>query len=138
MYEGKQYDIAAAALAREDQKTVSPQPSAGWYETKDICLVSLNCPPDFICRELDTLPETTVSGVIPSNHHKSTIVTRVFVTENPAWETVKSIKSFRFSRSFRFHFWGYAECRVILVDLQGIAVFTNMAASPVKKLFIPG
>ena len=133
----KAYDIAAQYTARESQTILSKENVMDYYDSKEICLVSFNADPAFIKMELAVLPELTLGSAEPSRHHKSTVITRVFVTESPEKEAVRLIKRFRFNKAFRFYFWGYAECKTILVDLVSCKVYANQAGRIERKIFVP-
>jgi hypothetical protein len=137
IWKGKTYDMAAHYTARETQTILSKENVMDYYDSKEICLVSFNAAPAFILSELAELPKLTLESSEPSRHHKSTVVTRVFVTESPEKEAVKLIKHFRFSRAFRFYFWGYAEGKTILVDLTACRVYANQAGRMERKIFVP-
>ncbi|MCK9170218.1 MAG: hypothetical protein M0P01_07360 [Treponema sp.] len=134
---GKKYDMSASYRARETQTVLFKENVMDFYDSKEICLVSFNADPSFIRTELIELPELTLKYTEPSRHHKSTVITRVFVTEAPEKDAVKLIKRFRFSKSFRFYFWGYAESKTVLVDLVSGKVYTNPAGRQEKKIFVP-
>jgi hypothetical protein len=134
---GKRYDLSATYTARETQTVLFKENIIDFYDSKEICLVSFNADPSFIRTELTELPDLTLKYTEPSRHHKSTVVTRVFVAESPEKEAVKLVKRFRFSKSFRFYFWGYAESKTILVDLVSGKVYTNPAGRLEKKIFVP-
>jgi hypothetical protein len=136
-WKGKSYDMAAQYTARESQTILSKENVMDYYDSKEICLVSFNTTPAFIKSELAVLPELTLESAEPSRHHKSTVVTRVFVAESPEKEAVKLIQRFRFSRPFRLYFWGYAECKTILVDLTACRVYANQAGRMERKIFVP-
>lgn len=136
-WKGKTYDMAAQYTARESQTILSKENVMDYYDSKELCLVSFNADPAFIKSELAVLPGLTLGSAEPSRHHKSTVVTRVFVAESPEKEAVKLIQRFRFSRPFRFYFWGYAEGKTILVDLTACRVYANQAGRMEKKIFVP-
>jgi hypothetical protein len=137
IWDGKRYDLAAKYTARESQTVLFNENVMDYYDSKEICLISFYAAPSFIRAELAGLPALTLKCAEPSRHHKSTVVTRVFVAALPEKEAVKLVKRFRFSRPFRFYFWGYAECKTILVDLVSGKVYTNPAGRQEKKIFVP-
>ncbi|MFA6856567.1 MAG: hypothetical protein WCR31_05100 [Treponema sp.] len=134
---GERYDLSAKYTARETQTVLFKENVMDFYDSKEICLVSFNADPSFIRAELTGLPDLTLKYTEPSRHHKSTVVTRVFVAESPEKEAVKLVKRFHFSKALRFYFWGYAESKTILVDLVSGKVYTNPAGRLEKKIFVP-
>lgn len=136
-WNGKKYDLAAKYTARETQTVLFKENVMDFYDSKEICLVSFNASPSFVRTELAELPALALECSEPSRHHKSTAVTRVFAAESPEKEAVALVKRFRFSRSFRFYFWGYTECKIILVDLASGKVYANPAGRQEKKIFVP-
>ncbi len=137
MWSGKKYDLAAKYAARETQTVLFKENVMDFYDSKEICLVSFNATPSFVSTELAGLPALALEYAEPSRHHKSTVVTRVFAAESPEKEAVTLVKRFRFNKSFRFYFWGYVECKTILVDLASGKVYTNPAGRREKKIFVP-
>jgi hypothetical protein len=136
-WKGKTYDLAAQYTARESHTVLLKENVMDYYDSKEICLVSFNAAPSFILSELAVLPKLTLESSEPSRHHKSTVITRVFVTESPEKEAVRLIKRFKFSKSFRFYFWGYAESKTMLVDLSACKVYANPAGRMERKIFVP-
>jgi hypothetical protein len=137
MWNEKKYDLAAKYTVRTAQTVLSKENVMDFYDSKEVCLVSFNAAPSFVGAELAELKNLTLKCAEPSRHHKSTVVTRVFVGDSPEHEAVKLVKNFRFSKAFRFYFWGYAESRTILVDLTSGKVYTNPAGRLEKKIFVP-
>ena len=139
VYENRTYDLAAVFSSREDQTVLFRENVMDYLESKELLLVTSADSGGDIAAELGRLPETVLRAARPSRHHKSTVLTRVFVTETACTpETVRRITGFRFSRAFRFWLWGWVEVRTVLADLSDGTVYTNHAAHSHRKSFVPG
>ena len=136
-YNGRTYDITAQYHARENQTVLFKENVMDYYETNEICLISFRGDPSFISTELSLLPAATVAAASPSRKHRSTTVTRVFVTDHAEKAAVRLVRRFHFSRAFRFYFWGYAESRTVLVDLSSQKVYSDFAGRQQRKIFAP-
>lgn len=138
IYNRKKYDMAALLLSRENQTVLFKENVMDYLESKEILLFSYDYCEDAIQQELESLKETALSSAKPNRHHKSTVITHVFVyTHSVQPQTKHSITAFRFSKSFRLYLWGWTEARTVLVDLSTGSVFTNAAARLQKKFFAP-
>jgi len=138
MYDGKKYDMAAIFCRRESQTVLFKENIMDYLDSKEILLLTYDDNKNHIEKELNSLGSLAVKNAAASRHHKSTILTRVFIfTGNPQAEIIHKIVSFRFSRIFRFFFWGWTEVRTVAVDLQNGRIYTNRAARTQRKFFAP-
>ncbi len=66
-YLGEQYDLVGISQKNED------------FETKEICLVSLNRTESYVKNEIEKLPEISLSGMRNFLKNKKSTILRVFV-----------------------------------------------------------
>lgn len=130
------YDLAAEFSSRQIQTALFKENVMDYLDSKEFCLLSNLQDEQTIDSELAKLPDIAISSANPSRHHKSTVVTRVFVTEKDvSLATLSKIKKFKFSKAFRFLFWGWTEVHLLLVNLQDNKVYSNWAGRIHKKVF---
>ena len=75
------YDLAAEFSSRQIQTALFKENVMDYLDSKEFCLLSNLQDEQTIDSELAKLPDIAISSANPSRHHKSTVVTRVFVTE---------------------------------------------------------
>lgn len=137
IYSGKRYDIAAEFSSRETHTALLKENVMDFLDSKEICLVSFGNTAESVTEELSALPSLAVSAAAPSRNHKSTVVTRIFAVTEAAPETVRSVTRFRFSKSFRFCFYGWTEAHAVLADLKSGRIWTSRGARRNRKVFAP-
>lgn len=71
----------------------------------------------------------------PANHMYS-YITVVIVTDGPIEPEIKKlVKSYRFSKTYRFNLRGYMETRMVLISITDKTVITNQAGKPLTKAY---
>jgi hypothetical protein len=123
IYLEKKYDIIG--FAREN----------GTVKSEEICLVSFTQDENFVKDELDSLPQTMISGIRSFLKDKTTFFLRAFVMENVPFELIRLVRAYKFSKAIREQFWSYAESRIVLVDAKSSVVYTNLAAESKSSIF---
>lgn len=123
-YLGEEYEIAG--ISRTD----------GDFETREICLVSFNSDEMYVRSEIERLPEIVLSGLRSFSRNRKSVVLRAFIMENVSFELIQEIRSYKFSRAVKGQFWGYAETQIIIVDIAGDMVYSNLAGENKKDMFI--
>lgn len=158
-YLGKQYDMAAVFHERVEQTALFRENVTDWYENTQVCLLAcVSCEED-IKAALEELKDITVQSAKPSRHHRCTTVIWVGVKEKCGAKSVECrgnskkcredrtfgtqhsslntcIKHYRFSRSFKFGFYGWCEAAVLLADLASGQVISNWAGRGIRKYFL--
>lgn len=72
--------------------------------------------------------------VKPNENHKKSVMTCCIICENGCSpEAIRAVQKFRFKRSFKFQIWGWAELRLILVDLKANKVYHNVRGIIYRK-----
>ena len=122
-YMGEAYDIVGTA---EDKDEVL---------THKVCLVSFAADEQFVRQQIERLPEIALSGLRSPFCDKRSIVLRAFAMEGPSFDLIREVRGYKFTRATKGQFWGYAECRLVLVDTRSGVVYTNLAAESDRGLF---
>lgn len=134
----KKYDIAAYFSTRQNQTVLFKENIMDFEDSKEVLLLSQEENLDVLNEKLSELPAIALKTAQPSRNHKSTTITRVFVTSKDIdASTIKIIKKFYFHKSFHCLLWGWTEVGVVLVSLADSKVYTNRTASIQKKIFTP-
>jgi len=72
----------------------------------------------------------------PEKDHMYSYLTFVILCrKSPAQEVIRRIGHYRYERSYLMNFRGHSEGHLICVDLEQEKVYTNRAASGMKKMF---
>ncbi len=87
---------------------------------------------------IDELAQKVISFidllVEPNEYHKKSVMTCCIICENGCSpEAVQKVQKYRFKRSFKLQLWGWAELRIILVDLQANKVYHNVRGIIYRK-----
>ena len=138
-------ELVAASIARNYTVDTSYMGEAydivGTHEDKDevlthkVCLVSFCEDEEVIKQQIDRLPEIALSGLRSPFCDKRSIVLRAFAMEGPSFELIQEVRGYKFTRATKAQFWGYAECRLVLVDTRSGVVYSNLAAESDRGLF---
>lgn len=137
-FNGKKYDIAAIFSSRQEQTVLFQENVIDFADSKEILLVSYEENLQSLEKDFTELPGTALNAARPSRNHKSTIITRIYVTtQSPEKPVIKTVKKFRYHKTFRFLLWGWTEVGIVLVNLADGKVYTNRTASLHKKIFTP-
>lgn len=75
--------------------------------------------------------------VKPHSEHMSSTITGVMVTNQFPIELEKPVKRFKYRKSYALSFKGWADIKLILVDLSLNKVITNNLAKKVDKFYLP-
>ena len=73
--------------------------------------------------------------VKPHREHQYTNIKTVFVADGFDDETLKLVKTRKFSKSYRFSLYGYSELLTAAVDISREQAFTNPAGQTQQKFF---
>lgn len=85
---------------------------------------------------VDTLKIALNKLVKPHPDHMKTVITGVIVTSSEVpVEVIKAIKKFTYKKVFKLYFFGWAEIRLILIDLSSKQVISNASGREVQKFF---
>ena len=75
--------------------------------------------------------------VKPNGDHMSSTITGVMIMDNFPAELEPIIRKFQFRRNFAFSLKGWAEVRLIVVDLHSNRVISNKKAKEVASFYLP-
>lgn len=75
--------------------------------------------------------------VKPSSDHMKTFLTGVMIVDssNLSSELIRYIENFKYCKVFKFYLHGWAEIRLILIDLSSGKVYTNKAGKEVLSFY---
>lgn len=122
-YLGTKYDICATS-------SVCESISLGQnVEERKAVLVSFGVSPEYVERELESLPQVALSGFRTISRDRSTTVVRAFVMETIPFELILRIRCFDFERSEHKQFWSRCSAGVILIDQNNFTIYSNKAGS---------
>ena len=130
----KNYEIASSYMG-EAYDIVGTHEDKDEVLTHKVCLVSFCEGEEFVRQQIDRLPEIALSGLRSPFCDKRSIVLRAFAMEGPSFELIQEVRSYKFTRATKGQFWGYAECRLVLVDTRSGVVYSNLAAQSDRGLF---
>ena len=72
----------------------------------------------------------------PPVNHMRTFLTVVFLSDgSPSADLVRRIRKYRFDRGYKFSFRGYAQGRIVFVDLSAGKVYTSPAAKDIAGFY---
>lgn len=72
----------------------------------------------------------------PPGDHMRTFLTVVFVSdESPPADLIRLIRKYRFDKGYKFSFRGYAQGRIVFVDLSAGKVYTSPAAKDIAGFY---
>ena len=72
----------------------------------------------------------------PAPNHMYSFVTVVLITDgNVSEDLVRDIENFKFKKNYLFQIRGYAEGRLIVVDLKNKEIYTNKKARELKDFY---
>lgn len=85
----------------------------------------------------DFTSEVRLAGdkiIKPNEHHKKTVLTCVVISEKGIEDdAIDYVRKFKFQQPYRFYFYGWSEMHIVVVDLEGSAVFHNIKSGKTKK-----
>ena len=102
-------------------RTVGPEIIASYQNTISSCME----------------PQMVHPGkTLPGKDHMRSFLTIVAVCSQPvSGEVVRMIKKYRFDRGYRFSLRGFAQGRIVLIDLASRRIFTSPSARDVRDFF---
>lgn len=84
----------------------------------------------------DILQQAVDQLVNPHPDHMKTVITGVMLTSQPlAAELKPLIEKYNFKKVFRFYLYGWAEVRLMVLDLSSKQVLCNPAGKEVRKFY---
>lgn len=132
-------------FAEQDEKYVLSRKANLWTAKRTehiVFMIEDRCTPATVEKARSVIedfmePELVRHGEkYPEKDHMSSLLNVAVLAEHGvAPDAMKAIKSFSFDRSYLFSFRGFSRGRLIVVDLEGMKVYTNKAASDVRKSF---
>ncbi|MDO4842919.1 MAG: hypothetical protein Q3982_09610 [Phoenicibacter congonensis] len=92
---------------------------------------------DALNDELEFMKEKGFEKVNARPDHMSTAITIVCVCDNADDEAKKAAKHAKHRKNYKLSFWGWADLRVVVVDLANKDVVTNAFAKHLAKFVKP-
>lgn len=71
--------------------------------------------------------------VNPHKEHMFSAVTLVIIADSIDDKALKKIRRIRYSKSFRFSFWGWMEVRIAAIDCKDCKIISNRQGGAMKK-----
>lgn len=87
--------------------------------------------------QMTSLLKAAVDRLVnPHPDHMKTVITGVMITKEPLGSEIKPlIEKYGYKKSFKFYLFGWAEVRLIALDLCSKTVICNSAGEEVKKFY---
>jgi len=84
----------------------------------------------------ELLKDSLEKLVKPHPDHMKTVITGVMLTSSPISDELKPvIKKYKYKKAFKFYMYGWAEIRLIVIDLSSKQVLCNPAGKEVQKFY---
>ncbi len=128
-YLGTRYDICATSSTCESLSLGQN------VEERKVVLVSFGVSPEYVERELESLPQVALSGFRTISRDRNTTVVRAFVMESIPFELILRIRCFDFEKSEHRQFWSRCSAGVVLIDQNNFTIYSNKAASAYSDYF---
>lgn len=136
-----QYDIYAEYHLRNEKYILLKRAVVYAFENNEYCLIKHceNYSKDLIKEIIYTLKESVELIVKPGSEHMSSTITLVLVTDNilneDLDEIIKTITHFNYNKGFAFGFKGWADIRLVLVNLNEGLIATNKKGKEVSEVY---
>ncbi|MBA1333647.1 MAG: hypothetical protein HPY66_0040 [Firmicutes bacterium] len=137
-FEGMEFDLYAKSFVRNEKYILSKRFTIYGFENNEYCLIKCaeQVDDDAIDAFIDRIKSAVDRFIIPHEEHMSSIVTGVLVVgHTPGRQLINKVKKFKFHKGFAFGFKGWADIRLILVDLSTGEVVTNKKGRDVEKFY---
>jgi hypothetical protein len=139
-YEDIEFSLTAKSNIRNERYVGSKKTVIYAYENNEYCFFKTidNVSSVQIDKIAKVLKKAADEYVEPSDEHMSTTFTGIIVTKEPINSQLEEkIKKFKYQKSFKFGFHGWASVRLIVVELSTGKVIGSREAKKVSKFYKP-
>lgn len=92
-----------------------------------------NLTPDLLADLVSFMKEKALLKVEPKKDHMSSNLTLVVVCDHVDEQAARQLRRIRFRKNFKFGLEGWSDLRLAAIDLSSRGVFTNGAASNMRR-----
>lgn len=140
IYSNTEFDLFAASNIRNERYLASKKLTIYAFENDEYCFMKyLKDVDDNSLQEIiETLKNSIEDYVNPHYEHMSSTITGILVVnELKDAEVIDKVRKFHYQKSFLFGLKGWADIRLVLVDLGFCNVITCKKAKKVSKFYQP-
>ncbi len=139
-YGDTNFDIFASLNMRNEKYFASKKITIYAFENDEYCFLKYfkSIDQKSIDNIIDILKRNIKDYVDPHHEHMSTTISGIIVVDRlEDVNLIKKIERFRYQKGFAFGFKGWADIRLILVDLHDNKVITSKKANKVVRFYQP-
>lgn len=139
-YNNKIFDIFAISNIRNEKFMASKKLTIYAFENDEYCFIKHyeDLDNNKLYEIIDTLKSSIKDYIKPHEEHMSSNITGVLVVDNiNNDELIKRIEKFHYQKSFAFGLKGWADVRLVAVNLSNGEVYTSKKAKKVDKFYRP-
>lgn len=140
VYKDQEFDLFAVSNMRNEKYMASKKLTIYAFENDEYCFMKHTKDLDREKLEgiINNLKNSVQDFINPHHEHMSSTITGVLVVdENIEPEVIKEIKKFHYQKSFAFGLKGWADVRLLLIDLKDGLVIPSKKAKKSVKFYLP-
>lgn len=139
-YNDQDFDLFAASNVRNEKYMASKKLTIYAFENDEYCFVKHIKGLDIekLDGVINSLKKSIMDFVDPHHEHMSSTITGVLVVdENIEPGLIKKIKKFHYQKTFAFGLKGWADVRLLIIDLKDGLVIPSKKAKKSVKFYLP-
>lgn len=140
VYKNFKFDLFGTLNIRNEKYMASKKLTIYAFENDEYCFLKyFDVLDENIIDDLIKILKLSINDYVKPHHeHMCSVITGVIVVDNfDNKNLIKKIKKFNYQKGFMFGLKGWADVRLILVDLQNNKVITSKKAKRVGKFYQP-
>jgi hypothetical protein len=137
-YGGTNFDIFASLNMRNEKYFASKKITIYAFENDEYCFLKhfKSIDKKALNNFINILKRSIKDHVDPHHEHMSTTISGIIVVDKlEDLELIKTIEKFKYQKGFAFGFKGWADLKLILVDLHDNKVIASKKANKVGKFY---